>query len=152
MELESLKGSGAASKKSDASLPDASTSRPVAYVKKPENEETPALSDNANSLKYGGATADLEEALANMAHIPPSKVPSLSVSSGKGTDKRTKLPGLLARGGGNFDVDYTPKDIAEYIFWMGDERGVELAINDFVEEGLVSQSFLICILAACIYV
>jgi len=92
-----------------------------------------------------------------MAHIPPSKGPSLSVSSssiksGNGgigsplgdsiiQEKRARTlngMGLLSRAGGiNLEVDYTPQDIAEYIFWMGDERGVELAINDFVQDGLV---------------
>lgn len=174
MELESLKesatGISSPSKKSTASkLTEASTSKPVAYVKKPENEETPALSDNANSLKYGGANADLEEALANMAHIPPSKPPSLSVKNSAGLaaisggplsdatilqqQKRTRSfnnggLGLLNRMGAstgvNVEVDYTPQDIAEYIFWMGDERGVELALNDFVQDGLVSSIWALC--------
>ncbi|CAL8141205.1 unnamed protein product [Orchesella dallaii] len=148
-------GATTASSGSDTST----TSKPITYVKKPENEETPALSDNANSLKYGGENAEIEEALANMAHIPPSKGPSLSVSSssiksangGIGSplgdsiiqqEKSARTPngmGLLSRAGGiNLEVDYTPQDIAEYIFWMGDERGVELAINDFVQDGLVT--------------
>lgn len=72
MQLESLKGTATdtgnnPSKKSDppvSSSSSSSQSKPVTYVKKPEiNEETPALSDNANSLKYGGANADLEEVI-----------------------------------------------------------------------------------------
>lgn len=39
--------------------------------KNPENEEIPTQSDNANSLKYRGTIADLEEALINLHHIPP---------------------------------------------------------------------------------
>lgn len=33
----------------------------------------------------------------------------------------------------------TPRDMAEYIFWTGDERGVTAAIKDFVDQGLMSQ-------------
>jgi len=33
----------------------------------------------------------------------------------------------------------TPRDMAEYIFWTGDEHGVTSAIKDFVEQGLMSE-------------
>lgn len=46
--------------------------------KKPENEEIPTQSDNANSLKYRGTIADLEEALINLHHIPPPPPPPSS--------------------------------------------------------------------------
>ena len=43
--------------------------------------------------------------------------------------------------------DYTPQDIAEYIFWTGDERRIALALNDFLQDQLVSKqskmSFLV---------
>jgi len=104
-----------------------------------------------------------------MAHIPPKKLPSLSVKTSSGSDgfplsdsilqKRTRSTsnyggggggggmGLLSRAGQaagvNLEVDYTPQDIAEYIFWMGDERGVELALNDFVQDGLVNSLILL---------
>ena len=32
----------------------------------------------------------------------------------------------------------TPRDMAEYIFWTGDEKSVTSAIKDFVEQGLVN--------------
>jgi hypothetical protein len=35
-------------------------------------------------------------------------------------------------------VQYSPLDIAEYVFWTGDEKGVTLAIEEFLQEGLVS--------------
>lgn len=35
-------------------------------------------------------------------------------------------------------VQYSPLDMAEYVFWTGDERGVTTAIEDFLQEGLVS--------------
>lgn len=101
-----------------------------------------------------------------MAHIPPKNLPSLSVKTSGGSNgfplsdsilqKRTRSTsnygggsgrgmGLLSRAGQaagvNLEVDYTPQDIAEYIFWMGDERGVEMALNDFVQDGLVSSLF-----------
>lgn len=31
----------------------------------------------------------------------------------------------------------TPRDMAEYIFWTGDETSVSAAIKDFVDQGLV---------------
>lgn len=34
-------------------------------------------------------------------------------------------------------VQYSPLDMAEYVFWTGDERGVTTAIEDFLQEGLV---------------
>ena len=32
----------------------------------------------------------------------------------------------------------TPRDMAEYIFWTGDEHGVTSAIKDFIDQGLVN--------------
>lgn len=40
---------------------------------------------------------------------------------------------LKAKNGG-----YTPYDLAQYIFWTGDEAGVAQAIEDLIDEGLVS--------------
>lgn len=34
-------------------------------------------------------------------------------------------------------VQYSPLDMAEYIFWTGDEKGVTLAIEEFLQDGLV---------------
>ena len=39
----------------------------------------------------------------------------------------------------NAEQDYTPQDIAEYIFWTGDERRIALALNDFLQDQLVSE-------------
>lgn len=36
-------------------------------------------------------------------------------------------------------MDYTPLDMAEYIFWTGDEKGVIMAIQEFLEEGIMSR-------------
>jgi len=33
----------------------------------------------------------------------------------------------------------TPRDMAEYIFWTGDEHGVTVAVKDFVDQGLMSE-------------
>jgi hypothetical protein len=35
-------------------------------------------------------------------------------------------------------IQYSPLDMAEYVFWTGDEKGVTLAIEEFLQEGLVS--------------
>ncbi len=46
---------------------------------------------------------------------------------------------LLNDRSSNFQqMDYTPQDIAEYVFWTGDERGVADAVGEFLKEGLVS--------------
>ena len=37
------------------------------------------------------------------------------------------------------EQDYTPQDIAEYIFWTGDERRIALALNDFLQDQFVSK-------------
>lgn len=34
-------------------------------------------------------------------------------------------------------VQYTPMEMAEYVFWTGDERGVTTAIEVFLQEGMV---------------
>lgn len=36
-------------------------------------------------------------------------------------------------------IEYSPLDMAEYVFWTGDEKGVTLAIEDFLQEGLMSR-------------
>lgn len=38
-------------------------------------------------------------------------------------------------------IQYTPLDMAEYVFWTGDERGVSLAVEDFLRERLVSTHY-----------
>jgi hypothetical protein len=42
-------------------------------------------------------------------------------------------------------VQYSPLDMAEYVFWTGDEKGVTLAIEEFLQEGLVSATMCTCI-------
>ncbi|RZF46197.1 hypothetical protein LSTR_LSTR011551, partial [Laodelphax striatellus] len=36
-------------------------------------------------------------------------------------------------------VQFSPMDMAEYIFWVGDEKGVTMAIEDFLQEGYMSR-------------
>lgn len=36
-------------------------------------------------------------------------------------------------------VQYSPLDMAEYVFWTGDEKGVTTAIEEFLQEGMVSK-------------
>ncbi|XP_068631340.1 uncharacterized protein [Battus philenor] len=36
-------------------------------------------------------------------------------------------------------VQYSPLDMAEYVFWTGDERGVTTAIEDFLQEGMMTK-------------
>ena len=45
-------------------------------------------------------------------------------------------------------VQYSPLDMAEYIFWTGDEKGVTLSIEEFLLEGLVSATVCSCIIQA----
>lgn len=36
-------------------------------------------------------------------------------------------------------MQFTPGDIAEYIFWTGDEKGVTVAVNEFLKEGFMTR-------------
>lgn len=40
-------------------------------------------------------------------------------------------------------IQYSPLDVAEYIFWTGDERGVTMAIQEFLQEGMVSNNIFV---------
>jgi hypothetical protein len=96
-----------------------------------ENEETPAISDNANSLKFPHHNPDgFDEALFSKkkSHHLANNVEEMGLDFDLDNKARAK----------NFQIDYTPQDIAEYIFWTGDERGVASAIGDFLQEGMVS--------------
>ncbi|XP_065335479.1 uncharacterized protein LOC135936553 isoform X1 [Cloeon dipterum] len=37
------------------------------------------------------------------------------------------------------EMGVTPMQLAEYVFWTGDERGVSLAIQEFLQQGLISR-------------
>ena len=76
------------------------------------NQEKPTVSDNSGP----------ESILTSSEQEQFNKV----------VDKRQSLEAV------NLEMDYTPQDIAEYIFWTGDERGVALTLNDFLQDGLVS--------------
>ncbi|XP_049870149.1 uncharacterized protein LOC126369649 [Pectinophora gossypiella] len=43
-------------------------------------------------------------------------------------------------------VQYSPLDMAEYVFWTGDERGVTTAIEEFLQEGLMTKEEAIAFL------
>jgi hypothetical protein len=43
----------------------------------------------------------------------------------------------LDRGTITLDKEYTPEDIAEYIFLTGDERGVAMSLNDLLNDGIM---------------
>ncbi|XP_041970235.1 uncharacterized protein LOC121726786 [Aricia agestis] len=43
-------------------------------------------------------------------------------------------------------VQYSPLDMAEYVFWTGDERGVTAAIEDFLQEGMMTKEEAIAFL------
>lgn len=36
-------------------------------------------------------------------------------------------------------IEYSPLDMAEYVFWTGDEKSVTLAIEEFLDEGLMTR-------------
>lgn len=36
-------------------------------------------------------------------------------------------------------MKYTPLDMAEYVFWTGDEKGVTFAIEDLLKAGFMSR-------------
>ncbi|CAG9559761.1 unnamed protein product [Danaus chrysippus] len=43
-------------------------------------------------------------------------------------------------------IQYSPLDMAEYVFWTGDERGVTTAIEDFLQEGMMTKEDAIAFL------
>ncbi|CAH1647095.1 unnamed protein product [Spodoptera littoralis] len=43
-------------------------------------------------------------------------------------------------------VQYSPLDMAEYVFWTGDERGVTTAIETFLQEGMMTKEDAIAFL------
>ncbi|XP_044727050.1 uncharacterized protein LOC123290787 [Chrysoperla carnea] len=43
-------------------------------------------------------------------------------------------------------VQYSPLDMAEYVFWTGDEKGVTLAIEEFLRDGLMTRDEAIAFL------
>ncbi|PNF28467.1 hypothetical protein B7P43_G15227 [Cryptotermes secundus] len=43
-------------------------------------------------------------------------------------------------------VQYSPLDMAEYIFWTGDEKGVTMATEEFLQEGLMTREEAIAFL------
>ncbi|CAH0725232.1 unnamed protein product, partial [Brenthis ino] len=43
-------------------------------------------------------------------------------------------------------IQYSPLDMAEYVFWTGDERGVTTAIEEFLQEGMMSKEEAIAFL------
>ena len=89
------------------------------------NMEHPAPSDNHN-----------ENSEKNKAKQQPSpgfaESPLLPQMEERSTADKTA--GVLKAG-----QDYTPQDIAEYIFWTGDERRIAVALNDFLQDELVSK-------------
>ena len=97
--------------------------------------EHPARSDNYNeNSKKNEAKQEKQQAsgFEKSSLLPPME------------ERNTvdKNAGLL-----DTQQDYTPQDIAEYIFWTGDERRIALALNDFLQDQLVSKqskmSFLV---------
>ncbi|XP_054280098.1 uncharacterized protein LOC128998124 [Macrosteles quadrilineatus] len=43
-------------------------------------------------------------------------------------------------------VQYSPLDMAEYVFWTGDEKGVTMAIEEFLQDGLMTREEAIAFL------
>uniref|UniRef100_A0A1B6KF06 RGS domain-containing protein n=1 Tax=Graphocephala atropunctata TaxID=36148 RepID=A0A1B6KF06_9HEMI len=43
-------------------------------------------------------------------------------------------------------VQYSPLDMAEYVFWTGDEKGVTLAIEEFLQDGMMTREEAIAFL------
>ncbi|KAK9737870.1 hypothetical protein QE152_g10353 [Popillia japonica] len=58
-------------------------------------------------------------------------------------NRRASNMELITANADNLDkysgIQYTPLDMAEYVFWTGDEKGVTLAIEEFLQEGLMTR-------------
>lgn len=99
-------------------------------------------SSNWNDWSYFQNDSDVEElhslnpiktsSVINNVHAPPSK--SAEPKSDETNPKRSPDSAPTDM----FTSRDTPRDMAEYIFWTGDDNGVSSAIKDFVLQGLVS--------------
>jgi len=105
-----------------------STSKPKLGIL---NLETPAVSDNSH------------------LELPPPDAPTgklFPISKLIDLDKLKDSPMMVGQKISNnikVQTDYTPQDIAEYIFWTGNEREVVDALNDFLKEGIVGKEDVI---------
>ena len=98
------------------------------------NMEHPAPSDNnkENSEKKGAKQQNQQPSGFEKSPLLPPMEQRSTVG---------KNAGLL-----DAEQDYTPQDIAEYIFWTGDERRIALALNDFLQDQLVSEQSIMSML------
>ncbi|GLH03154.1 Uncharacterized protein GBIM_09056, partial [Gryllus bimaculatus] len=78
-----------------------------------------------------------EAALAQPQSPPPPPPPADITDNGerRAAPDTNSLAKYLPYSG----VQYSPLDMAEYVFWTGDERGVTLAIEEFLQEGLMTR-------------
>ena len=91
--------------------------------------EHPAPSDNGSENPEENQDKKQHQQPSGFVHSP------LLPPMGERSNVIGKNSGIL----NNAEQDYTPQDIAEYIFWTGDESRVAEALNDFLQNELVSK-------------
>ncbi|XP_069689668.1 protein CIP2A homolog [Periplaneta americana] len=67
--------------------------------------------------------------------VPDEGVHRTLVSDSANVERRSNVEKYTSYAG----VQYSPLDMAEYVFWTGDEKGVTLAIEEFLQEGLMTR-------------
>lgn len=66
------------------------------------------------------------------------EIPSQNIH--KVIHNRLLPPAVDLKAEGPAGFQYSPADIADYIFWTGDERGVTSAIEEYLKEGIMSRN------------
>ncbi|XP_018335113.1 uncharacterized protein LOC108744005 [Agrilus planipennis] len=67
--------------------------------------------------------------------IPPQRTQKTLKKKASGNEVLNKENEVQSLPG----IQYTPFDMAEYIFWTGDEKGVTSAVEEFINERLISR-------------
>jgi len=108
------------------------------------NEEKPALSDNANSLKFSASETDNEN-IARLLNFKKSSsgghYGNNSLPGGRHTAKPPNQASLTTNDDEEEEDllrDYTPEDVAQYIFRTKDQQGVANTVARFLHDGKVS--------------
>ena len=89
--------------------------------------------ESSNSIHHGGLnTTRAKQPAKEVAAV--AAVEPVAKDDGKRAGQTQKADSMLGEFSSSKD---TPRDMAEYIFWTGDEQGVTGAVMEFITQGLV---------------
>ncbi|XP_013139113.1 PREDICTED: uncharacterized protein LOC106103780 [Papilio polytes] len=98
-----------------------------------EEQTTKVFHGAARLVQPGSATSSNNPA-AHANHPPNHSAVRRAFNADITKDNRNNMEHISYPG-----VQYSPLDMAEYVFWTGDERGVTTAIEDFLQEGMMTK-------------